>query len=95
MGHWVCARKQQEGFCSPNPQGLQGGKKGPVSPAVHSGQDRPEGQSHEVSRGNQKGLRAKARTLGQSCFSGVKATVPVSPTRAPQPGRMGPFELPS
>ena len=29
--------------------GLQGGKKGPVSLAVHCSQDRLKGQSHEVS----------------------------------------------
>lgn len=77
-----------------NPQGLQRGKKGPVTPAVHSSQHRLKAQSHEVSRWNQESRRAKAGTLGQSCFSGVKATARFPPTRAPQPGSIGPFELP-
>ena len=69
-------------------------RRAPVSPASHSSQNRLAGQAHEVSRWNQESRRAKARTLGQSCFSRVKATAPLPPTPSQQPGRMGPFELP-
>lgn len=68
-------------------------RNGPVSPAFRSSQNRLEGQSHEVSRWNQDSRRAKARTLSQSCFPRVKATVLFPSTPTPQTGRMGPFEL--
>lgn len=69
------------------------GRKGPVSPALHSGQGRLKGQSHEVSRWNQESRRAEAETLGQSCFPRVEATAPFPSHPSPTARKNGPFEL--
>lgn len=94
-GHGMC-RRQQERLRATRAHHLTRrrsceGRKGSVSSALHSSQDRLEGQSHEVSRCNRESRGAKAGTLGQSCFSRGQAIVLLPPAPRPTPVRMAPL----
>lgn len=77
-------------------QGCCEGRKGPVSPALHSGQHRLRGQSHEVSRWNQERAAGQRPEHWASLVSlGSKLRHPPRPSPAPRPGRMAPLSSPA
>lgn len=67
----------------PDPQGPQGGEEKALSPLSCTMVQLDWKDNSMKSADGTESCRAKAGTLGQSCFSRVKATVLLFPTPAP------------
>lgn len=78
-----------------NPQGLQGGEEKALFPLPCTVVQLDSKDNPMKSADGTESCRAKAGTLGQSCFSRVKATVLLFPTPAPQPEKSAPLYSPA